>query len=196
MRRRAVFLDRDGTMIEDVGYLSRVEDVRWFPCTADVIRLLNREGFLVCVTTNQAGIARGFYTEATLEDIHARMAATLDASGARVDGWFYCPHHPEASVPRYRSACGCRKPAPGLIRQACERFDIDLAQSFVIGDKAADLGAARQAGARGILVRTGYGEALWRAHGDNVPDAAHVAMDLMAAASWVIVESRRMGQAS
>ena len=117
----AVFLDRDGTMIEDVGYLSRVGDIRWFAWTVDAIRLLNRAGFRVVVTTNQSGIGRGYYTEDDLRAIHAAMASHLAASGALVDDWLYCPHHPMADLEQYRTHCTCRKPEPGMIRRACER---------------------------------------------------------------------------
>lgn len=196
MARPAVFLDRDGTMIEDVGYLSRPGDVRWFPYTVEAIRLLNRAGFLVCVTTNQSGIARGYYTEADLRLVHDEMTAHLTAGGAAIDAWLHCPHHPNADVESYRASCPCRKPAPGMIRNACERFDIDLAKSFGVGDKLADLGAAAGAGARGVLVRTGYGEDVVRRHGTTVPGASYVAADLMAAVSWLLVESGHPDHAS
>ena len=187
--RPAVFLDRDGTMIHDIGYLSRIDQVRWFGSTVDAIRLLNRVGFLVSVTTNQSGIGRGRYTEDDLRDIHAHMHAYLEAAGARVDGWFYCPHHPEAEVPEYRAVCECRKPRPGMIHQAAARFPIDLARSFVIGDKLLDVGLAAEVGARGILVRTGHGEETVAAHAGVVPSAAHVAGTLMEATAWLLAES-------
>ena len=187
--RPAVFLDRDGTMIHDIGYLSRIDQVRWFGSTVDAIRLLNRAGFLVSVTTNQSGIGRGRYTEDDLRDIHAHMHAYLEAAGARVDGWFYCPHHPEAEVPEYRAVCECRKPRPGMIHQAAARFPIDLARSFVIGDKLLDVGLAAEVGARGILVRTGHGEETVAAHAGVVPSAAHVAGTLMEATAWLLAES-------
>jgi D-glycero-D-manno-heptose 1,7-bisphosphate phosphatase len=188
--RRAVFLDRDGTMIHEAGYLGRLDDLRWYPYTADAIRLLNRAGFLVCVTTNQGGIGLGLYTEAFLQELHARMAGTLEAGGARVDGWFYCPHHPAAIVDSLRQDCDCRKPRPGMIHQAADRFEIDLRRSFVVGDKLADIGLAEHAGARGILVRTGYGADVVAAHGGRVPGAACVAGDLMGAVAWLLAESR------
>jgi len=186
MAQPAVFLDRDGTMIEDAGYLWRASDVRWFPSTVEAVRLLNRAGFLVCVTTNQAGVARGYYGEDDVRALHAHMAAHLEAGGARVDGWFHCPHHPNADVAAYRIACACRKPEPGMIGQARERFEIDLARSFVIGDKELDVQSAVRAGARGILVRTGYGDEVVRAHDGRVPDASFVAADLMAAVAWLL----------
>ena len=188
--RRAVFLDRDGTMIHEAGYLSRHEDLRWFPWTTEAIRLLNRAGFLVCVTTNQGGIGLGFFTQTFVDELHARMTDTIEAGGARVDGWFYCPHHPSAIIEALRVDCDCRKPRPGMIRQAAERLGIDPSQSFVVGDKLADVALAESAGARGVLVRTGYGDAVVRAHDGNVPGAAYVAGDLMAAAAWILAESQ------
>ena len=184
--RPAVFLDRDGTMIHDVGYLSRTEDVSWYAWTVDAIRLLNRAGFLVFVVTNQGGIGLGFYTEAFLRSLHVELDAVLREAGAQVDGWFYCPHHPDARVPELRVSCDCRKPGPGMIRQAERRFEIDLARSFVVGDKWTDIGMARSVSARGILVRTGYGDLELRRRGENVPPAAHVAADLMEATSWLL----------
>jgi D-glycero-D-manno-heptose 1,7-bisphosphate phosphatase len=184
--RPAVFLDRDGTMIEDVGYLRRFEDVRWFASTVDAVRLINRAGFLVFVVTNQSGIGRGVIDPAFVPEVHARMAETLAAGGARVDGWFYCPHHPRAEVEAYRAICDCRKPQPGLIRQAEAAHAIDLGRSFVIGDKPIDVGLGVAVGARGILVRTGYGEEAVRTHAGQVPGAAFVAADLMEATSWLL----------
>jgi D-glycero-D-manno-heptose 1,7-bisphosphate phosphatase len=185
-RQAAVFLDRDGTMIQDVGYLRRFEDVRWFASTIDAVRLMNRAGFLVFVVTNQSGIARGVIDPDFVPAVHQRMAAALESGGARVDGWFYCPHHPRGEVEAYRAVCDCRKPEPGLIRQAEALHPIDLSRSFVIGDKPIDVGLGVAVGARGILVRTGYGEEAVQAHGGAVPGAAFVAADLMEATSWLL----------
>jgi D-glycero-D-manno-heptose 1,7-bisphosphate phosphatase len=187
--RPAVFLDRDGTMIHDAHYLRRLEDVVWFSSTIDAIRLLNRAGFLVCVITNQGGVGLGVFPEAFVLSVHAMMAQTLEAGGAHVDGWFYCPHHPAATIEELRVDCTCRKPGIGMIHQACERFEIDVARSFVIGDKQIDIDVAARVGARGILVRTGYGQDIARAHRDAVPGAAFVAADLMEATSWLLGES-------
>ncbi len=187
--RPAVFLDRDGTLIHDVGYLSRVEDVRWFPWSIDAIRLLNRAGFLVCVTTNQGGIGLGFYGPDLVRRVHAGMAAEVEASGGRIDGLFFCPHHPVAVVPDLRVDCDCRKPRPGLIRQATAQFAIDLARSFVVGDKMADIGLAANVGARGVLVKTGYGHAELERHGGDVPGAAFVAETVLEAVSWILTAS-------
>lgn len=182
----AVFLDRDGTMVRDVGYLSRREDLHWFPYTVDAIRLLNRAGFLVVVTTNQGGIGLGFCTEAFVRQTHEEMAAHIAAGGGRVDGWFFCPHHPRARTEELRIACACRKPEPGMVRQAQQQLGIDMARSFLVGDKHADLAMASAAGVRGVLVRTGYGEFEVARHEGRVPDAAFVAADLMEATSWIL----------
>ncbi|MFI5178836.1 MAG: D-glycero-alpha-D-manno-heptose-1,7-bisphosphate 7-phosphatase [Vicinamibacterales bacterium] len=185
----AVFLDRDGTMVRDVGYLSRREDLHWFPWTIDAIRLLNRAGFLVFVTTNQGGVGLGYYPEDFVRRTHEDMTAMLVAAGARVDGWFYCPHHPRATIETLRRDCDCRKPGPGMVRQSQQRFEIDLARSFVVGDKAADVAMAKSVGATGVLVRTGYGEIELARLGGTMPDASLVANDLMAAASWILREA-------
>src|SRR5688572_16622921 len=138
--RRAVFVDRDGTMIEDVGYLSRVDQVHWLPGTIEAVKLLNQTGFLVCVVTNQGGIGLGLCEEHVVREVHANMARDLGAAGASVDGWYYCPHHPRAIVESLRVACECRKPGPGLVLAAQRAHDIDLSASFVVGDKGIDLG--------------------------------------------------------
>lgn len=198
MRRPAAFLDRDGTMIHDVGYLSRREDVHWFPYTIDAIRLLNRAGFLVIVVTNQGGIGLGFYSEQFVRDTHAELDAYVAQAGGRVDGWFYCPHHPLARDERLRVDCDCRKPRPGMIQQATRQFAIDLERSYVIGDKSGDLGLARAVGARGILVCTGYGAAeAGRLH-DAPPDdprPATVAETLIDATAWILEEQARTKEA-
>ena len=186
MSRPAVFLDRDGTMIHDVGYLSRHEEIQWFPWTMDAIRLLNRAGYLVCVVTNQGGIALGLFDGAFVDGVHAAMAETLRESGAAVDGWFYCPHHPRAVVEALKTPCSCRKPGRGMVDAACAQFDIDLARSWVVGDKRIDVLMAEAVGARGILVRTGYGEGELRRVGAGLPQDTPVAANLMEAVAVIL----------
>jgi D-glycero-D-manno-heptose 1,7-bisphosphate phosphatase len=184
--RPAVFIDRDGTMIHDVGYLSSAEQVQWYPWTIDAIRLLNRAGFLVCVTTNQGGIALGKFDEAFVRETHRALDEVLRAAGARVDAWLYCPHHPRGVVPALTGECACRKPRRGLIDQACAQFAIDLPRSVAVGDKQIDVRLGTGVGARGILVRTGYGENQLAEHGGTMPGAAFVADDLMSAVSFIV----------
>jgi len=183
--RPAVFLDRDGTMIEDIGYLASVNRLALFPWTIDAVRALNRAGLTVIVVTNQSGIARGFLTESAVEEIHREMTRRLEAGGARVEAYYYCPHHPDGTVEPYRRRCDCRKPARGLVERAAIDLDLDPARSFVVGDKWVDIGLARGVGARGILVRTGTGAAEeGRRSSDVAADA--VVDNLAAAASWIL----------
>lgn len=158
--RPAVFLDRDGTLVEEVDYLIDPGQVRLIPGAAAAVRRLNQAGWPVVIVTNQSMIARGMANERQLGRIHARLAELLNAEGARLDGIYYCPHHPELGEPPYRAACDCRKPLPGLLRQAARELDLDLAQSAMIGDSLRDLAAGQAAGCRQlVLVRTGHGRA-------------------------------------
>ena len=160
---RAVFLDRDGTLIEEIGYLDRLDRVAFFPFSVDAVRLLNRAGFMVVVVTNQACIGRAFFDETFVEETHSSLSKRLAAGGAAIDAFYFCPHHPEATRPGYKQACDCRKPQPGLLKRAAHNHDIDLAASFVVGDRGHDIAAGVAVGARGVLVRTGYGaSATWK----------------------------------
>jgi len=156
--KRAVFVDRDGTINVERDYLYRIEDFEFIPGAPEAIRLLNEAGFLVVVVTNQSGVARGYYTEEDVEILHRHIAAELAKAGARVDAWHYCPHHP-AGRGSYSLPCRCRKPLPGMLLEAARRHNIDLAASVMIGDKLADVEAGIAAGCRTILVRSGYGAA-------------------------------------
>lgn len=153
----AVFLDRDGTIIDEVGYLDRPERVALYPFTTVAIRALNRAGFRTILVTNQSGIARGFFDEATVDAVHTHIADRLAEGGAYLDAYYYCPHHPDGHVAPYAGRCDCRKPARGLVDRAVRELSIDPARSFAVGDRWLDVQLARNVGARGILVRTGYG---------------------------------------
>ncbi len=155
--RPAVFLDRDGTLIEERGYLHDPDGIALFPSTAPAIVRLRAAGFAIVVVTNQAGVARGLFDEDAVRRVHARLNALLAPAGAAPDAYYYCPHHPEGVVEAYRRVCACRKPEPGLIARAARDLDLDVARSFVVGDKWIDVELANRAGARGMLVRTGYG---------------------------------------
>lgn len=189
MSRPAVFLDRDGTMINEVGYLDRMEDVRWFPWTIDAVRLLNRAGYLVCVVTNQGGIGLGLFDEPFVVNLHASLDATLRASGAIVDGWFLCPHHPRAVVAGLEGPCDCRKPGRGMIDAACARWDIDLSRSWVVGDRDVDVMMAAAVGARGVLVRSGYGERELRLKPEVFSAGTPVVAHLMEAAALILSQA-------
>ena len=182
--RRAVFLDRDGTIIEEAGYPDRLERILFFPFTVDAVRALNDAGFAVVVVTNQSGIARGIVPEAFVGEAHRYIADRLTAGGARVDAFYYCRHHPDAVDPSLRGPCECRKPRPALLRSAAAEMGLDLSRSFIGGDRWQDLGAGQPDGVRGVLVRTGVGRDQEQA-GPRPPDAI-IVDDLAAAAAWIL----------
>ena len=182
---RAVFVDRDGTMIEDVGFLDRLERLKLFPYTVDALRLLKRAGFKIVVVTSQNGVAQGMLTEEFLAEAHAHLSRVLDAAGAGVEGYYYCPHSPYATVERYRVDCECRKPKPGMILAAAREHGLDLTRSFVIGDRWRDIEMGTAAGTRAVLVETGYGRSQAARRPPNMADVPVVA-NLIEAAGWVL----------
>lgn len=153
----AIFLDRDGTVSHEVGYVNHPSRLRLYPWTVDAVRHVNRAGWLAVLVTNQAGVARGYFPESMIHEVHGRLRAALEAGGARFDAIYFCPHHPSAGEPPYRKDCDCRKPRPGMLRRAEAELGADLARSWVVGDRHGDLKLAWNAGARGALVKTGYG---------------------------------------
>jgi D-glycero-D-manno-heptose 1,7-bisphosphate phosphatase len=193
MSRPAVFIDRDGTINEQMGYINHPSRFLLLPRTAEAIRELNRNGFLTIVVSNQSGVARGYFPVELVHDVHNRMKELLSRDGARIDGIFFCPHHPLGRVEKYAIACDCRKPGMGLIRQARDRFDIDMAASYVVGDRCQDLEMAERAGLAGVLVLTGYGhgEQEYVLPGESVRPA-YVAEDLLDGVRWILqTENRR-----
>jgi len=150
--QRAVFLDRDGTIIEDVDYLTQIDQLRILPGVPQALRRLKEAGFLLIVVTNQSAVARGWLTEEKLAEIHAELNRRLKAEGAAVDAFYHCPHLPDGSVGRYARVCDCRKPAPGLFLRAAEEWGIDLSRSYAVGDAQRDVEAARRAGCFAILL--------------------------------------------
>lgn len=182
--RTAVFLDRDGTICEEVGYLNHVNRFRMFPFVADALQRLNKSGYPVIVVSNQSGVARGYFPESLLQEVTGLMKQQLAESGARVDAVYYCSHSSAEN-------CPCRKPRTGMLECAARDHAIDLRRSFVVGDRYTDIELARNARARSILVRTGYGEgelawhaAKWQAAPDFVAD------DLAHAVGWIVRQPR------
>jgi D-glycero-D-manno-heptose 1,7-bisphosphate phosphatase len=176
--RRAVFLDRDGTIIRDADYLTEIGQLEILPRVPEALRLLRKAGFLLLVVTNQSAIARGWLTEEGLAAIHAELNRRLQARGASVDAFYYCPHLPEGTVPAYARTCDCRKPAPGLIERAAREWHVDPARSYAIGDSERDAEAGRRAGCVVLLIGMGKG----------------AARDLYEAARRVVAESAEEGQ--
>lgn len=149
-RRPAAFLDRDGVLNVDTGYIHQIDQLEWVTGVAEAVRLINEAGFYVFVVTNQSGVARGLYDEAAIARLHAHMQDTLRKQGARIDTFYYCPHHPEGTVKEFAVECGCRKPMPGMLEQAAREWPIDPGRSFLIGDRDADIAAAAAFNIRGI----------------------------------------------
>jgi D-glycero-D-manno-heptose 1,7-bisphosphate phosphatase len=161
MKQRAVFIDRDGTISEEVGYINHVSRFQLFPYTAEAIKHLNANGWLAIVITNQAGVARGYFAEEMIEAVHGKMMDELSSQGSRIDAIYYCAHHPSVGEPPYLLDCDCRKPKPGLINRAAAEFDIDLARSWIVGDRYSDVELASNAGVKSMLVLSGYGRGEW-----------------------------------
>ena len=158
---RAVFIDRDGTLSEEVGYINHPDRFRLFPYAGEAIKHLNENGWLAIVTTNQAGVARGYFSEEMIETVHKGLEDKLAIDGARLDAIYYCAHHPSVGEPPYRFDCDCRKPKPGLITRAATDFDVDLKNSWMVGDRYSDIQMARNAGVKSAFVLSGYGRGEW-----------------------------------
>lgn len=187
MMHPAVFLDRDGTVNEQMGYINHVARFVLLPRTAEAIQMLKRSGYLVIVVSNQSGVARGYFPVQLVEKVHRRMQAQLAQQGAAVDGIYFCPHHPRGSVDEFRVDCGCRKPKAGLIAQARRHFAIDMSRSYVVGDRYTDLELAFRSKLGGVLVKTGYGRGEIEYVLPGQPrKPQYVAQDLLDAAQWII----------
>ena len=187
-RDPAVFIDRDGTLNEEVGYLNHPQRLGLIPGAAEAVRKLNSSPFKAVVATNQSGIAKGYVSEALLGAIHEELIRQLKAEGAYLDAIYVCTHHPTEGELPYRRLCDCRKPKPGLLLKAASDLDLDLSRSFVVGDKISDVELAHRVNAKGILVLTGYGlgERDFRRHLWPVaPD--YIAENLLQAVEWILV---------
>lgn len=185
--KRAIFLDRDGTLNEEVGYICELAQFRLYDFAAEAVRLINEAGWLAIVVTNQSGIARGLLTEESLAQVHERMKSELAQGGAYVDAIYHCPHHPELGAPPYLLECDCRKPKPGLLNRAAEEFELDLSACVAVGDRLRDVETAQAVGGRGVLVLTGFGRERMESESGVQPD--HVATNLLEAVRWAINES-------
>ena len=186
MKRRAVFIDRDGTISEEVGYINHPSRFRLFPYSATAIKLLNDRNWLAIVITNQAGVARGYFSEAMIQTVHEKLRQDLETGGAKLDAIYYCAHHPSVGAAPYRRDCDCRKPKPGLVHRAAEDLNIDLTASWMVGDRYSDIEMAHNAGVRSAFVMSGYGRGEWeqqRSEWKQQPDL--VAEDLLEAISKI-----------
>jgi D-glycero-D-manno-heptose 1,7-bisphosphate phosphatase len=187
MKKPAVFIDRDGTINEEMGYINHVSRFVILPGVVEALRLLNENGFHAVIVTNQSGVARGYFPLDFVHELHDFLDAFLRKDHVTLDGIFFCPHHPNGSVPEFTKRCNCRKPRTGLIDQACRSLEIDLQNSYVIGDRCDDIEFGRRAGVKGILVKTGYGLGEIKyllPHSTAKP--AYIAEDLFRAVQWII----------
>lgn len=194
MGRVGVFIDRDGTVNEEVGYLDDVDRLRLIPGAARAVRLLNEADVVTILVSNQSGVARGYFPESRVKEVHAELERMLGSEGARLDAIYYCPHHPDFGPPGLRVLCDCRKPRTGMITRGVEEFGLDPLHSYVVGDKLTDIACAKAAGSIGVLVHTGYGRGERDSNperGRVVPD--HEAADLLEAAAWIISREQREG---
>jgi len=182
MTKMAVFLDRDGTLNVEKGYVHRIDDWEWIPGAIESILSLKKLGFLVVVVTNQAGIARGYYSESDMHKLHEHINQELKKHSTCIDAFYHCPHHAEFGKIR---DCECRKPLPGMIEQAKSDLDIDLTHSWLIGDKISDIQAGMAAGVKSILVQTGYG------HKErHLQEEAGICVeDIVAASNYIIARA-------
>lgn len=181
-----VFLDRDGTINEEMGYINHISRFQLIPSALEAISLLNKAGLKVVVISNQSGPARGYFPEALIGQVNDKMVRILTEHGAHLDGIYYCPHHKDAIVPEYKVICDCRKPKTGLLSKAARELDIDVSRSYIVGDRFVDVELAQNAGAKGILVLSGYGrgELEYKSSPQVKPD--YIADDLLGAAKWII----------
>ncbi len=182
----AVFLDRDGTINRDVGYVNHPDQLELIPRSAEAIRMLNNAEHPVVVITNQAGIAKGIFREEDLPTVHEAFVQMLAGEGARIDGFYFCPHHPAGTVEKFTRTCACRKPAPGLLHQAGRDMNIELSQAWVVGDKASDVQLAHNVGATAVMVLTGHGSSQWREYPSACTAPHHVCNNLYEATQWIL----------
>ena len=192
IHERAVFLDRDGTITEEVGYVHTLDKFKLIQESGEAIALLNQQGIKTIVVTNQSGVARGYYPESHVKSVNRKLEELTSEKGAHFDAVYYCPHHPTEGQGPYSKPCDCRKPGAGMLYRAELEHGLHLSQSFVVGDKLIDIELAHRVGAKGILVRTGYGqEELRKSEKADCPTPDHVANDLLSAVHWIIDQLER-----
>jgi D-glycero-D-manno-heptose 1,7-bisphosphate phosphatase len=191
MKKPAVFIDRDGTINEQLGYINHLSRFVILPGVSEAVRLLNKNNWWAIIVTNQGGLARGYYPMELVDEIHAFLKSSLKEQGAIIDGIFFCPHHPAGVVPEFSTDCDCRKPETGLVDKALEAFDIDMSNSYVVGDRHVDIELASRLNLKGVLVKTGYGQGeLEYIIPEKRLKPDHVAEDLLDAVKWILNEEK------
>ncbi len=190
MKKKAVFLDRDGTINKDVGYPDSFSVIEIYPYSFEAIRKINEIGLLAVIITNQSGVGRGLIVEKNLHDIHRKLRDSFAERNVHFDGIYYCPHYLLSSTPQYRKDCHCRKPNPGMALQAAEDLKIDMKNSYMIGDKVEDILFGLNIQAKSILVLTGYGQESLPKLKKRGIKPAYVAQNLLDAVSWIVEEEK------
>lgn len=193
-KNKAVFIDRDGCLIHELGYISKLKNVKFFKRSFDAVRLLRKNGFKIVVVTNQSGVARGYFPESFVKEAHSYISARLKKKGLKVDAFYYCPHHKKAVIAKYKKDCSCRKPKQGMIKMAAKKFNLDLKKSYTMGDKLTDVALGHNGGMKGILVLTGFGK--WQRtlirKEKTKPD--FIARDFYGGAKWLVNQGKRSGK--
>jgi len=192
IKKIAVFLDRDGTISEEVGYVNHIKRFKLLPRSSQAIKLLNKNKILAIIVTNQSGVARNYFTEDLVNEVHKKMKKLLKKDGAHLDAIYYCPHHPRVGSPEYRKDCDCRKPKIGMLKRAESDFNIDLIKSYMIGDRIKDVIFGHKVGMKSILVLTGYGLGEYehqRKKWTEQPE--YIAKDLLDAVKWIIKDLKK-----
>jgi D-glycero-D-manno-heptose 1,7-bisphosphate phosphatase len=197
-KQSAVFLDRDGTINEEVGYLDSIDKLNLFANTAEAIRMINENGMKAVVITNQSGVAKGYFTEEFVGEVHRRIQEMLQKRGAFIDAFYYCPHHQTEGIGVYLQSCTCRKPEAGMLVQASRDLGINLRRSYTVGDMFKDIQVARVVGAKGILVKTGYGittiEKDLTSDSSKTCQPSYIAEDILDAVKWIINDRKKKRQ--
>lgn len=193
MKKRAVFLDRDGTINKDVGYPNSFSLIEIYPYSFEAVRKINKAGLLAVIVTNQSGVGRGLIKERDLHDIHNKMSESFAKHNARFDGIYYCPHHISSSNPKYRKNCSCRKPNPGMALQAAKDLNIETSNSYMVGDKVEDILFGMKINATPILVLTGFGQKSLPQLKKKGIKPAYVAQELLDATIWILEKEKNSG---
>ncbi len=185
-KERAVFLDRDGTINEEVGYMDSLVKLNLFHQSFAAIDKINKSGMKAVVITNQSGVARGYFSDDFVSEVHLCIQKMLREKGVHIDAFYYCPHHPSEGREGYRKSCNCRKPEAGMLLQAAKDLNIDIGSSYMVGDTDKDIETAMRVGAKSVLVRTGYGRETegWILQSGNIPD--YIADDILDAVNWIM----------
>lgn len=192
MKNKAVFLDRDGTLIQERGHIGNIRQVRFIKGTFKALKQLSQKGYKLVIVSNQSGIARGILSQAQVEKVNRHIIESLSSHKIKIDALYYCPHHPKYGNGRYQKKCACRKPASGMAKTAQKKLKLSLRKCYVIGDKRTDIEMAQKIKSKGILVLTGFGREEWSTAGNHSGQPDFLARNILDAASWIVNNSKHI----